>query len=141
VQLGCSSLNPEKHCFGCDSSLVTGSAENTLIRLLSIDAFEVRRLNLYYLRKSGFLYRVDYNLRKYFEPKLTRESIGIHKNLGFEAKDFLESILEEDLVLSFEREVFDRHQRPLVYLAVVDRYLQPEIIRKIQILYTFLLHV
>ena len=100
VQVGCSSLDPEQHCFDGDSSYVTGSFENELVRLLGIDAFEVRGLNLYYLRKSGFLSRLDYSLRKYLEPKLTNESIGIHKNLGFEARDFLESILEEDLVVS-----------------------------------------
>ncbi|MBU7029468.1 MAG: thermonuclease family protein [Theionarchaea archaeon] len=121
VQLGCSSLDPEKHCFDGDSSYITGSVENALVRLVGIDACEVRGLNLYYLEKSGFLYRVDYNLRKYLKPKLTRESIGIHKNLGFEAKDFLESILEEDLVISFEREVFDRYERPLAYLAAKDQ--------------------
>ena len=121
VLLGHSGENPERHCFDGDSSYVTGSFENTLVRLLGIDAFEVRGLNLYYLRKSGFLNRLDYNLRKYLEPKLTKESIGIHKNLGFEARDFFESILEEDLVLSFEREVFDRYERPLVYLAAKDQ--------------------
>ncbi|MBU7025779.1 MAG: thermonuclease family protein [Theionarchaea archaeon] len=121
VHLGHSSKNPDKHCFDGDSSYVTGSFENALVRLLGVDAPEVRGLNLYYLRKSGFLSRLDGNLRKYLEPKLTNESIGIHKNLGFEARDFLESILEEDLVISFEREVFDRYERPLVYLAVKDQ--------------------
>ncbi|MBU7027142.1 MAG: thermonuclease family protein [Theionarchaea archaeon] len=121
VLWGHSGENPENHCFDGDSSYVTGSFENTLVRLLGVDAFEVRGLNLYYLRKSGFLYRLDYNLRKYLEPKLTKESTGIHKNLGFEARDFLESILEEDLVLSFEREVFDRYERPLVYLSAKDQ--------------------
>jgi len=121
VLLGHSGENPENHCFDGDSSYVTGSVENTLVRLLGIDAFEVRELNLYYLRKSGFLSRLDYNLIKYLEPKLTKESIGIHKNLGFEARDFFESILEEDLVLSFEREVFDRYERSLVYLSAKDQ--------------------
>ena len=121
VQLGHSSLDPDKHCFDGDSSYVTGSFENELVRLLGVDAFEVRGLNLYYLRKSGFLNRLDYNLRKYLEPKLTNESIGIHKNLGFEARDLFESILEEDLVLFFEREVFDRYERPLVYLSAKDQ--------------------
>jgi len=32
VQLGCSSLDPEKHCFDGDSSYVTGSVENVLVR-------------------------------------------------------------------------------------------------------------
>jgi len=36
-------------------------------------------------------------------------------------RDFLESILEEDLVLSPEREVFDRYERPLVYLSAEDQ--------------------
>ncbi|MBU7028707.1 MAG: thermonuclease family protein [Theionarchaea archaeon] len=121
VLLGHSGENPERHCFDGDSSYVTGSSENTLVRLLGIDACEVRGLNLYYLRKSGFLNKLDGNLRKHLEPKLTKESIGIHKNLGFEAKDFLESILEEDLVISFEKEVFDRYERPLVYLSAKDQ--------------------
>jgi len=121
VQLGHSSLDPDKHCFDGDSSYVTGFFENALVRLLGVDAFEVRGLNLYYLRKSGFLNRLDGELRKYLRPKLTNESIGIHKNLGFEARDFLESILEEDLVVSFEREVFDRYERPLVYLTAEDQ--------------------
>jgi len=121
VQLGHSSKNPEEHCFDGDSSYITGSVKDKIVRLLGIDALEVRGLNLYYLEKSGFLNRLDYNLRKHLEPKLTRESIGIHKNLGFEAKDFFESILKEDLILSFEREAFDRYERLLVYLSVVDQ--------------------
>ena len=121
VQLGHSSKNPEQHCFDGDSSYVTGSFENTLVRLLGVDAPEIRGPNLYYLRKSGFLNGLDGSLRKYLEPKLTNESIGIHKNLGFEARDFLESILEEELILSFEREVFDRYERPLVYLSAKNQ--------------------
>jgi len=36
VQVGHSSLDPDKHCFDGDSSYVTGSAENTLVRLIGI---------------------------------------------------------------------------------------------------------
>ncbi|MBU7027791.1 MAG: thermonuclease family protein [Theionarchaea archaeon] len=36
-------------------------------------------------------------------------------------KTFLESILEENLVLSFEREAFDRYERLLVYLSAEDQ--------------------
>jgi endonuclease YncB( thermonuclease family) len=85
--------------------------------LLGIDAPEIRGLNLYYLKRSGFLNTLDDQLQQYLQPKLTKESIKIHKNLGFQAKDYLESILEEDLVLSFGKEVFDRYERLLVYLS------------------------
>jgi endonuclease YncB( thermonuclease family) len=85
--------------------------------LLGIDAPEIRGLNLYYLKRSGFLDILDDQLLKYLQPKLTKESIKTHKNLGFEAKDYLESILEEDLLLSFGKEVFDRYERLLVYLS------------------------
>ena len=36
IRLGHSSKNPEQHCFDGDSSYVTGSAENTLVRLIGI---------------------------------------------------------------------------------------------------------
>jgi len=120
VLRGHSPQTPERHCSDGDSFYVTGSFENTLVRLTGIDAFEVRGLSLYHLEKSGFLKRLNKNLREYLEPKLTTESIRIHKNLGFQARDYFESILEEELVITFEKEVFDRYERALVYLSVKD---------------------
>lgn len=117
VLRGHSSRNADQHCFDGDSSYITGSFENVLVRLLGIDAPEVRGLSLYYLNKSGFLHRLNDQLRKYLKPQLTTESIRIHKNLGVEARDFLESILQDELQLSFEKEVFDRYGRALVYLS------------------------
>jgi endonuclease YncB( thermonuclease family) len=117
VTLGHSKKNPDNHCSDGDSLYITGSVENELVRLLGIDAPEIRGLNLYYLRRSGFLDTLDDQLQEYLQPKLTKESIKTHKNLGFEARDYLESILEEDLVLSFGKEVFDRYERLLVYLS------------------------
>jgi endonuclease YncB( thermonuclease family) len=117
VTVGHSKRDPDSHCSDGDSLYITGSVENELVRLLGIDAPEIRGLNLYYLKKSGFLDTLDDQLQKYLQPKLTKESINAHKNLGFEAKDYLESILEEDLLLSFGKEVFDRYERLLVYLS------------------------
>jgi len=48
-------------------------------------------------------------------------SIRIHKDLGFKARDYLESILEEELILSFGTEIFDRYERPLVYLSAENQ--------------------
>jgi endonuclease YncB( thermonuclease family) len=56
-------------------------------------------------------------LREYLTPKLTRKSIETHKNLGFKAREYLEKILDENLTVTFGREVFDRYGRPLVYLG------------------------
>jgi endonuclease YncB( thermonuclease family) len=117
VLLGHSERDPDNHCSDGDSLYITGSFENELVRLLGIDAPEIRGLNLYYLKKSGFLGTLDDQLQQYLQPKLTKESIKTHKNLGFEARDYLESILEEDLVVTFDREVFDRYERLLVYLS------------------------
>jgi endonuclease YncB( thermonuclease family) len=117
VTVGHSKKNPDNHCSDGDSLYITGSVENELVRLLGIDAPEIRGLNLYYLRRSGFIDTLDDQLQKYLQPKLTKESISTHKNLGFEAKDYLENILEEDLLLSFGKEVFDRYERLLVYLS------------------------
>jgi endonuclease YncB( thermonuclease family) len=117
VTLGHSKKNPDNHCSDGDSLYITGSVENELVRLLGIDAPEIRGLNLYYLKRSGFLDTIDDQLQDYLQPKLTKESIKTHKNLGFEAKDYLESILEEDLLLSFGEEAFDRYERLLVYLS------------------------
>jgi endonuclease YncB( thermonuclease family) len=117
VLLGHSERDPEKYCSDGDSLYITGYFQNELVRLLGIDALEIRGLNLYYLKKSGFLDTLDGQLQKYLQPKLTKESIKTHKNLGFETKEYLESILEEDLVVSFDKEVFDRYDRFLVYLS------------------------
>ena len=120
VTRGHSPQNPERHCSDGDSSYVTGSFENTLMRLANIDAFEIRGLSLYYLEKSGFLDRLKRQLREHLEPKLTQNSIQIHKELGHKTWDYFESILEEELVVTFERETFDRHARPLVQLSARD---------------------
>jgi endonuclease YncB( thermonuclease family) len=117
VTVGHSKKDPDSHCSDGDSLYITGSFENKLVRLLGIDAPEIRGLNLYYLERSGFLDTIDDQLRQYLQPKLTKESIETHKNLGFEAKDYLESILEEDLLLSFGKEVFDQYERLLAYLS------------------------
>jgi endonuclease YncB( thermonuclease family) len=117
VTLGHSKKNPDNHCSDGDSLYITSSVENELVRLLGIDAPEIRGLNLYYLKRSGLLDTIDDQLQQYLQPKLTKESIKTHKSLGFEARDYLESILEEDLVLSFGKEVFDRYERLLVYLS------------------------
>ena len=110
------SKGPECHCFDGDSVYVTSGA-NVLVRLTGIDAPEVRGMSLYYLKKSGFLNRLNYQLRKWLNPRLTQESIRIHKQLGFKARKYLENILEEELVVTLGQHVFDRYERPLVYLA------------------------
>jgi hypothetical protein len=71
------------------------------VRLLGIDALETRGLNLDKLEKSKFLYVLDDNLVEYLKPKLTEKSIETHNRLGFKAKDFLESILFENVKVSF----------------------------------------
>jgi len=109
------------HCFDGDSPYVSGQYENTLVRLLGIDAFEVRGMSLYYLKKSGFLERINQELKRYLEKKLTSRSIQIHKELGLKGREYLESILEENLVMSFEKEVFDKYGRALVYLSGKDQ--------------------
>jgi len=60
----------------------------------------------------------------YESMRLSRKgthSIRIHKDLGFKARDYLESILEEELILSFGTEIFDRYERPLVYLSAENQ--------------------
>jgi endonuclease YncB( thermonuclease family) len=109
------------HCFDGDSPYVSGQYENTLVRLLGIDAYEVRGMSLYYLRKSGFLERIDQELKRYLEKKLNTKSIQIHKELGLKGREYLENILEEKLVMSFEKEVFDKYGRALVYLSSGDQ--------------------
>ena len=108
-------------CFDGDSPYVTGVFENTLVRLLGIDAYEVRGMSLYYLKKSGFLGRIQQELKRYLEPKVTNRSIQIHKELGLKGREYLESILEKELVMSFEKEVFDKYGRALVYLSSGDQ--------------------
>jgi endonuclease YncB( thermonuclease family) len=117
VLLGHSQKDTKMHCSDGDSVYITGSVCNELVRLLGIDAPEVRGLDLDKLEESKFLYVLDDNLLKYLTPKLTRKSIETHKNLGFKARDYLEKILNENLEVTFGREVFDRYGRPLVYLG------------------------
>jgi len=121
VLLGHSGDDLEKHCFDGDSAYITGFFENTLVRSLGVDAPEVRGLDLYSLRKSEFFNTLEYQLRKHLEPKLADRSIEIHKDLGFQARDYLNSILEEELVMTFGKEVFDRYGRALVYLSAEDQ--------------------
>ena len=113
--------NAKAHCFDGDSSYISGSCENVLVRLLGIDAYEVRGMSLYYLRESGFLERIDQELKRYLEKKLTSKSIQIHKELGLKGREYLESILQEDLMMSFEKEVLDKYGRALVYLSSGDQ--------------------
>jgi endonuclease YncB( thermonuclease family) len=117
VLLGHSQKDRKKHCSDGDSVYITGSVCNELVRLLGIDAPEIRGLNLDKLEESKFLYVLDDNLLEYLTPKLTRKSIETHKNLGFKAREYLENILDENLTVTFGREVFDRYGRPLVYLG------------------------
>jgi endonuclease YncB( thermonuclease family) len=120
VKVGCSEKD-EKHCSDGDSVYVTGSAVNKLVRLAGIDACEVRGLSLYYLKKSGFLTRLKKELQEWLNPRLTKESIKLSKQLGFKAKEYLQGILEDELVLSLGPQVFDRYERPLGYLGVEDQ--------------------
>jgi len=113
--------NAKAHCFDGDSPYISGSCENVLVRLLGIDAYEVRGLSLYYLKKSGFLDRIDPELKKYLEKKLSNRTIQVHKELGYKAREYLENLLEENLVMSFDKEVFDRYGRALVYLSGKDQ--------------------
>ena len=113
--------NAKAHCFDGDSAYISGSWENVLVRLLGIDAYEVRGLSLYYLKKSGFLNRINPELKRYLEKKLSNRTIQIHKELGYAARDYLESILEENLIMSFDKEMFDRYGRALVYMSGKDQ--------------------
>jgi endonuclease YncB( thermonuclease family) len=116
VELGCSPRNPEKHCSDGDSCYVSGEFENVLFRLMGIDAFEISGMNIQSLLESKFLYRLEKSLRNYVKPKLTENMIRTHKDLGFQATVYLESILEEELTVSFREQVLDRYGRPLIYL-------------------------
>ena len=60
-------------------------------------------------------------MRKHLEHRLTEDSIRIYKDLGFEARDYFSNILEEELVITFGKEVFDRYGRALVYLSAEDQ--------------------
>jgi len=113
--------NAKAHCFDGDSPYISGSWENVLVRLLGIDAYEVKGLSLYYLKKSGFLNRIDQELKKYLEKKLSNKTIQVHKELGLKGREYLESILEKELVMSFEKEVFDKYGRALVNLSGKDQ--------------------
>ncbi|MBU7017160.1 MAG: thermonuclease family protein [Theionarchaea archaeon] len=116
VVLGCSPRNPEKHCSDGDSCYASGEFENVLFRLMGIDAFEVSKINIESLWNSKFLYRLTKSLRNYLKPKLTEESARNHKKLGIQATEYLESILEEELKVSFRDQVLDQYGRPLIYL-------------------------
>jgi endonuclease YncB( thermonuclease family) len=105
------------HCSDGGSVYITGSVHNELVRLLGIDVPEIRGLDLDKLEESKFLYVLDDNLLEYLTSKLARKSIEIHKKLGFKAHEYLEKILDENLTVTFGREVFDRYGRPLVYLG------------------------
>jgi endonuclease YncB( thermonuclease family) len=120
VLRGHSPQNPERHCSDGDSVYLTGSFENTVFRLLGIDALEVRGLSIKKLEASGFLDRLYSHLRKHLSPKLTEKSIELHKELGGEARRFLEHILDDELVMGFGPEVFDRYGRALIMLSKKD---------------------
>ena len=120
VRPGYTPGNPQKHCSDGDSIYLNGKFENVLFRLAGIDAFEVRGMNIDSLMKSRFLYRLEKSLRSYLRPRITDESVEIHKNLGIAARYYLESILEEELTASFGREILDRYGRPLTYLSTRD---------------------
>ena len=115
VTCGCSPNN-EKHCSDGDSCYLNSEFENVLFRLMGIDAFEVSKINIESLWNSKFLYRLTKSLRNYLKPKLTEESARTHKKLGIQATEYLESILEEELKVSFRNQVLDRYGRPLCYL-------------------------
>jgi hypothetical protein len=76
VVLGHASTNPEKHCSDGDSLYVTSSVENILVRLLGIDAFEVKGMSLYYLEESKLLQRLPVPLQEHLKPLLTQKSKG-----------------------------------------------------------------
>ena len=130
VVLGHAKGNPDKHCSDGDSLYVTGSAENVLIRLLGIDAFELKGLSLYYLEKSGILEKLPQSLQRHLKPSLTQKSIRIHKQLGNEAGTFLESVVQRDLVLTFGDEVFDKYGRILAYMWNGDTSLNYTLIKE-----------
>lgn len=55
------------------------------------------------------------------KPKLTEESVNTQKKLGILATEYLESILEEELKVSFNNQILDRYRRPLRYLLAGDK--------------------
>jgi endonuclease YncB( thermonuclease family) len=120
VSLGHSLRDPEKHCNDGDSPYISGSFKNTLVRLVGIDAFEIRGLDIQKLLECGFLYVLDKQLKWYLMPKLTEESVRTHKELGFRATVYFEDILEEELLLSFESQFLDRYGRTLVNVSTRD---------------------
>ena len=116
VTLGCSPRDPEKHCSDGDSTYLSGRFEDVLFRLEGIDAFEINGMSIEKLMDSRFLYRLTKSLRYYLWPKLTEESVEIHKRLGIQATEYLESILVEEMKASFKNQVLDRYGRALVNL-------------------------
>jgi endonuclease YncB( thermonuclease family) len=129
VVLGHAKGNPDKRCSDGDSLYITGSAENVLVRLLGIDAFEVKGLSLYYLEESKFLERLPVPLQEHLEPLLTQKSIRTHKQLGNEASTFLEFIVKEEMILTFGDEVFDKYGRILAYVWNGDTSLNYTLIK------------
>jgi hypothetical protein len=75
VELGHASTNPERRCSDGDSLYVTSSVENVLVRLLGIDAFEVKGMSLYYLEENKFLQRLPVPLQEHLKPLLMQKSI------------------------------------------------------------------
>ena len=121
VTRGCSPHSSEKHCSDGDSCYLTGEFEYVLFRLMGIDAFEICKINIDNLWKSRFLHRLTKSLRNYLWPKLTEESVNTHKNLGIQATEYLESILEDELNVLFKNQILDRYGRPLCYLLARDK--------------------
>jgi endonuclease YncB( thermonuclease family) len=130
VVLGHTSTNPDRHCSDGDSLYITGSVENTLVRLLGIDAFEVKGMSLYYLEESKFLQRLPAPLQEHLKPLLTQKSIRTHKQLGNEATTFLESQVKEEMILTFSDEVFDKYGRILAYVWDGDTSLNDMLIKE-----------
>jgi endonuclease YncB( thermonuclease family) len=130
VVLGHASTNPEKCCSDGDSLYVTGSAENVLVRLLGIDAFEVKGMSLYYLEESKFLQKLPAPLQEHLKPLLTQKSIRTHKQLGNEATTFLEFLVKEEMTLTLGDEVFDKYGRILAYVWDGDTSLNDTLIKE-----------
>ncbi len=118
VYRGSSPSDPEKHTTDGDTAFITFNLKDTSVRLLSIDAPEITELNLKELEKSGFLSKLNGSLRSYLQPKLNKNSVKTCKILGLEAQKTLESILQWNLTLTFDREVYDRYGRMLADLSV-----------------------
>jgi hypothetical protein len=73
------------------------------------EILEVKSLSLYYLEECKFLQRLPKPLQQQLKPLPTQKSIGMHKQLGDEARTFLEFLVKEEMVLTFGDEVFDKY--------------------------------